>query len=377
MLNLLPSLRLKGRVAGALAALSLVGAGLAPSSVAGQIPQTENFVDVQMVPKVKFDFFKVDVEGQETALNSIAATLQAGDQFKMVPLYNYPSFNLIGNISAGISDDPFSLHGRPPSGLDRFQPDTNFNSSDSYRVTMTYDGAGLMTAAIERTNLPEPAQGIPNFAAGMLPAPPAFTWGNFNLLAMPGEQNPSIPYPINFALRVTPEFNWSQPFAGNFIMISNGSNLTIDGVGIGGILFDNKVFFDLNSPDTLAMDKIVFPDHEYIQPVGMIDGEYQVNFNLHGIERGTDNPIEQKGVVFTEDNVLFSLSPNVLVGGQVRGRIELDPRLTPSGPMEFSLSVAGGPTAVMDWDKYSDAAPVNAPRPVQLAAAMATPQRGQ
>jgi hypothetical protein len=227
MLNLLPSLRLKGRVAGALAALSLVGAGLAPSSVAGQIPQTENFVDVQMVPKVKFDFFKVDVEGQETALNSIAATLQAGDQFKMVPLYNYPSFNLIGNISAGISDDPFSLHGRPPSGLDRFQPDTNFNSSDSYRVTMTYDGAGLMTAAIERTNLPEPAQGIPNFAAGMLPAPPAFTWGNFNLLAMPGEQNPNIPYPINFALRSRRNSPGDQPFKAALIMGSRGSNLTL------------------------------------------------------------------------------------------------------------------------------------------------------
>jgi hypothetical protein len=30
--------------------------------------------------------------------------------------------------------------------------------------------------------------------------------------------------------------------------------------------------------------------------------------------------------------------------------------------MEFSAFVAGGPTAALNWDQYSDAAPANAPR---------------
>jgi hypothetical protein len=380
--RLLPSLYLKARLLPVLAALSLAGAALAPSSAPAQPPQTEDFQEVYQVPQVWFEYAGME-DGAETLFaNPQAATLRPGMSFKLIPFFNFPSSNLYDNVSSGLGDAPSDLNGSPPSGLARFQPNMNLYSGDNFRVWLDYDGAGTMSAAFERTNVePIHPAGMPHVAIGTLPVD--FIWGNFNLRATPGEQNPNIPYPINMALLVTPSFAWNQPFQGSFDMGSRGFNSTINGVSINQIFFNNALFFDVNAPDALPMDKIIFADHDYIQPVGMVDGEYQVNFTLDGVERPTDNPLEELDVVFTEDNVLFSLSPHLLTGGQLRFRVELDPRLTASGPMEFAAFVAGGPTAALNWDQYSDAAPargigVGAPRAVQVAAAVAgQQQRGQ
>jgi hypothetical protein len=373
--RLLPSLHLKARLLPVLAALSLAGAALAPSSAPGQIPQTEDFQEVYQVPQVWFEYAGVE-DGAETLFaNPQAATLRPGMSLKLIPFFNYPSANLYDSISPSISEADNFFYGEP-SGLDRFQPDMNLHSADNFRVWLNYDGAGAMSAAFERTNVePLHPAGMPHLASGTLPAD--FIWGNFNLHALPGEQNPNIPYPINFALRMTPDFAWDQPFQGSFEMGSRGFNLDINDIPINQIFFNNILFFDVSAPDALPMDKIIFAEHDYIQPVGLVDSEYQVNFTLDGVGRPTDNPIEELDVVFTEDNVLFSISPNASIGGHLRFRVELDPRLTASGPMEFAAFVAGGPTAALNWDQYSDAAPASAPRAMQLAAASGGWQRGQ
>jgi hypothetical protein len=391
MLNILPSLR--AQLLPALAALSIAGAALAPSSAQAQIPQTADFEDVELAPKVRFSFFKVSQDGTETEIDPSNATLEAGDQLKIDPFYNFPTatqdfrgLGSIGEISPSISESSI-FFGHPPSGLDKWQVDTQLSTTgDAYRVHMTYDGAGSITTTMERTNiLPAYPEGIPRLATGFIPAPPEFIWGDFNMVALPGPDNPGIVYPINIAARMVPDseiaggFIWDQPFDGTFTVVPVGENTNVaPGTPIGAAVFDNKIYFDMSTPDALDMNKIIFVDHPNIQPLGQEDEEYQTNFLLDGYALGLDedNPQKQMGVTFTDNDILFTVSPNILSGGHVNFRIELDSRLTPFGPMEFSAIVPSGPSAVMDWDKYSDATPANAPRPVYLAAARVN-QRGQ
>jgi hypothetical protein len=76
------------------------------------------------------------------------------------------------------------------------------------------------------------------------------------------------------------------------------------------------LFFDVNAPDALPMDKIIFAEHDYIQPVGM--SRWRISGQFHAGWRGEGQRIIplKKRMWFLPKIMFFSPYRPMRAGGR-------------------------------------------------------------